>query len=448
MKKTVKIIIVVLILILGAATIYLNSLLDIITGYAAKNLASGVFVSGRTQEDMESTDLNFSFIAFTKNKVNIQDMSVSSRFLWGKSTAIYRDKFGVTLLRDISDSDLRNVSYPGIPEPGYDGDTLDWPKGDIINAADSDIDHEALNMISDSLIEYDSYGGSAYAFMVLHRGEPVAEAYKKRFNSKTRFLSWSMAKSVVNAMIGIMTKEGLVDINSAAGIEAWEKDKRSEITLNNLMQMQSGLHWNEDYGNRSDITVMLHEAYDFAEFAYSQELDYDPGSHWYYSSGTTNIVSYLLRQKFKSDDDYYAFPQRDLFYRIGITDAVFECDPSGTIVGSSYLYMTARDYARFALLYEQDGIFCGDTLFPRGWVDYTVAEAEASGGEYGSFFWLNRSGELPSAPRDMYMCVGHDGQRIFILPSRDLIIVVLGYSPDGSMDFDRLVKDILDTIPL
>jgi CubicO group peptidase (beta-lactamase class C family) len=114
-------------------------------------------------------------------------------------------------------------------------------------------------------------------------------------------------------------------------------------------------------------------------------------------------------------------------------------------VGSSYLYATARDYARFGQLYLNDGIFCGERILPEGWVKYTTTPASASGGQYGSLFWLNRSKSLPSAPDDMFSCQGHDGQRIFILPSQELVVVVLGYSPTsrGGMDFDLLLKDIL-----
>ncbi len=396
---------------------------------------------------MESTDLNFSFIALAKNKIDIENKSVTSRFLWGKSTAVYRDGFGVTLLREIEAADLLSIEFPKDLYPGYSGDTIAWPMGDLIPDIGTGINQQELDIIADSLIVEGSYGGSAYALMVVHKGIPVTEKYKKRFDKETKFLSWSMAKSITNAMIGIMSKQEIVDISDTAGLKEWTEDERSAITLNNLMQMQSGLHWNEDYGNRSDVTVMLHEAYDFANFTYSQELDYKPGSHWYYSSGTTNIVNYILRKKFSSDADYYAFPHKELFYRIGITDAVFETDPSGTLVGSSYLYMNTRDYARFALLYQQDGVFCGDTILPAGWVDYSRAEADASNGEYGSFFWLNRAGAYPSAPEDMYLCVGHDGQRVFILPSQELIVVVLGYSPSNSMNFDRLLGDILETIP-
>jgi len=282
--------------------------------------------------------------------------------------------------------------------------------------------------------------------MVLHRGIPVAEAYKPQFNKDTRFLSWSMAKSVTNALVGLMVGDSILDLEDRQLIPEWSDDGRSEISLNNLLHMQSGLEWNEDYGNRSDVTVMLHCEPDFAEYAYSRPLEHDPGSYWYYSSGTTNIVSYIMRKRFNSDNDYYAFPHKELFYRIGITDAVFEVDESGTIVGSSYLYMTARDFARFAMLYLDNGRFNGRQILPEGWVDYSIEPAAASEGEYGAFFWLNNNSYLEAAPGDMFMCRGHDGQMIFILPSHELIVIVLGYSPDASMDFNALMGDILATV--
>jgi hypothetical protein len=293
-----------------------------------------------------------------------------------------------------------------------------------------------------------AYNGNAFAFMVLHKGIPVSEAYKPDFNKNTRFLSWSMSKSFTNALIGILVRQGKIDIIRPAGIEEWKGDERNKISVNDLMQMQSGLEWNEDYGNRSDVTLMLHCESDMAHYAMEHRAFRPAGSLWYYSSGTTNIVSYLIRNQFTDDNLYYSFAHKELFNKTGMTDAVFEVDPAGTIVGSSYLYASARDYARFALLYQNDGIFNGERILPEGWVKYTVSEAAESNGRYGSFFWLNRGRDLPSVPEDMYACQGHDGQRIFILPSQELIVIVLGYSPKskGGMDFDSLLKDILKTV--
>jgi CubicO group peptidase (beta-lactamase class C family) len=431
-----------------SVAVYLNSLLPIITGYAAKNLCSAVFVASRNPEDVESVDLNFSFIKFTKNSVNYDDKSVTSRFLWGKSKAVYRSGFGVTLLRDISEDKLRGLKYPMGGDPGYSQDTIKWPLGDIMPAKNTGIDTVKLNEISKKLISENAYNGNAFAFMVLHKGIPVAEAYKPQFNRKTRFLSWSMAKSFINAMVGILVKQGKLDIQKQAGVEEWNKDERSKITLNNLLQMQSGLKWNEDYGNRSDVTLMLHFESDMGRYAYDKPVAVAPGSLWYYSSGTTNIVSYLIRKQFASDSAYYIFANNQLFNKIGMPDAVFEVDPSGTRVGSSYLYATARDYARFGLLFENDGIFNGERILPEGWVKYSTSEASASKGMYGAFFWLNRSKALRSAPEDMFACDGHDGQHIYIFPTQQLVVVVLGFShgQKGAMDTNRLLKDILETV--
>ncbi len=438
-----------LLIIVGGGVIYLSSLLPIITGYAAKNLCSAVFVSERTPEDVEAWDLNFSFIKFTKNKVNYDEKSVRSRFLWGRSKAIFREGFGVTLIRDVREKELKKTTFPALEKAGYSQDTLAWPLGDLIpDSINTGIDLKALKEITRSLVTEGGYGGNAYAFMVLHKGIPVAEAYDTQFDKDTRFLSWSMAKSFTNALVGILVGEGKMDVSRPAEIEEWKKDDRSKITLNDLMQMQSGLKWNEDYGSRSDVNVMLHCVGDMDRYAFKQPLEYPAGTHWYYSSGTANIINYLIREQFDSDSAYYTFAYSRLFNRIGIDDAVFEVDAEGRFVGSSYLYATARDYARFALLFQNDGVFNGERILPEGWVEYSRKPASDSKGEYGALFWQNQCKKLPSAPNNMYQCVGHDGQRIFLLPDQQLIIIILGYSPTskGGMDFDRLLKDIMGTL--
>jgi CubicO group peptidase (beta-lactamase class C family) len=155
-----------------------------------------------------------------------------------------------------------------------------------------------------------------------------------------------------------------------------------------------------------------------------------------------------MRKTLNDDAEYYSFAHSYLFSKIGITQAVFEVDPAGNQVGSSYIYATARDYARFGLLYLQDGIFNGERILPEGWVNYSTTPASYSKGGYGSLFWLNKEKYYPSAPEDMYSCKGHDGQRIFIIPSKELVVVLLGYSPkpDKTMNFDALLSDIMGTI--
>jgi CubicO group peptidase (beta-lactamase class C family) len=239
-----------------------------------------------------------------------------------------------------------------------------------------------------------------------------------------------------------MVKQGKIDVDQPAGIEEWKNDDRRTITIKDLMQMQSGLKWNEDYGNKSDVTVMLHCESDMGRYAFEKELEYPAGSHWYYSSGSTNIVSDIIRGKINNDSLYYCLPEKELFNRIGTPDAILETDPTGSWVGSSYLYATARDYARFALLCLNDGIFNGERILPEGWMNFSTSEAPASEGQYGAFFWLNRSKKINSAPEDMFSCNGFHGQYIFMIPSKELAVVILGYSPEG-IDLDVLLGDVL-----
>lgn len=442
---------VFLILVMGGLVYgiyYINSLLPIITGYPAKYLCSAVFVSNRDQAEVEAMDLHFSFIKYTKNTVDLQDSSVTSSFLWGKSKAIYRKGFGATLLRDVSEEELRKIKFPDAGKLPYNPDTINWPLGNLIPDTVRIIDVERLNEISEKLMDDDGYNGHAFAFMVVHKGIPVVESYQPEFNAKTRFLSWSMAKSFTNVLAGIMVKEGKWDVNRPVDLPEWRNDDRKNITINNLMQMQSGLRWNEDYGARSDVTVMLYCENDFAGFTYDQPLAYPAGTKWYYSSGSVNVLNYLMRKSIGNDPDYYRFAQTQLFNKIGMADAVFEVDASGTQVGSSYIYATARDYARFGLLCLQDGVFNGERILPEGWMKYSTTPTSDSKGKYGSLFWLNTSKYYPSAPEDMYSCNGHDGQQIFMIPSKDLVIVLVGYSPkpDRVMNFDALLGDIISAI--
>ncbi len=420
--------------ILGGC-LYLNSLLPIITGYAAKNLASAVFVSGRDASVVEKLDLHFSFIQYTRNKVDYGNKTVTSRFLWGKSVAAYREGYGVTLLRGKHKDAFLKQAFPLQADSAFP-ELL--PAGDYAAAA-------RLEPVARAFVDKKVYGGTPFAFVVLHKGGIVAERYGKGISPETKLLSWSMGKSFTSALAGIMAGDSLIDIHAPLGIPEWQADGRRAITLNHLLQMQSGLEWNENYGNRSDVNIMLHQAEDMGLYALSKPLEHEPGTFWYYSSGTTNIVMRYLRGKFSSDAEFLSYMRERLFNPIGIANPCFETDMSGTPVGSSYLYVTARDYARFGQLYLNDGCLGGERILPEGWVDYTRMPASASEGGYGAFFWLNRNGRLPDVPGDMFSCNGHDGQQIYIVPSKELVVVILGYSPkpDHVIDFNGLLRDII-----
>lgn len=445
MKK--RILLTILVVILLAAGYFLNLLLPVATGYAAKNLASGIFLSGRSQEAMEAEDLNFSVIAYTNNTVDFESREVVSRLLWCKSKAIYVDGYGCTLVEDFSEEEIKQRPYQVLEALPARPETLPWPLGDLM----SDSLPQGLNeakltqMVEQAMSDRLPFKGS-FAVMVVYKGQVVAEAYRDDFSANTRFLSWSMAKSMTNTLVGLRVKDGALAIDQPLSVEAWQADERKAITLNNLLQMNSGLAWNEGYGGLSDVTVMLHKVGDMGLYAQKKAYEFPADSVWEYSSGSTNVVCREFRKSFPREEDYFAFPRQRLFNPLGMTSAVFEVDASGTFVGSSYVYATMRDYARFGLLYLNDGKWQGQQLLPEGWVDYTTEVAQGSGGRYGASFWLNQSGEFPDAPRDLFMCRGHDGQFICMIPSKELVVIRTGYSKKGEFDLNQLLKGVLESL--
>ena len=382
MKKFRRIIGAVLLVAILGGGIYLDSLMPVITGYAAKNLASAVFVSGRNAEEVEALDLNFSLIRFASNTVDYENKTVTSRFLWCTSTAVYREGYGVTLLCGDDANKLREQVFPLLPDTTI---VKPLPQGDSAVSA-------RLAPIAKAFVDDHAYHGHPFAFVVLHKGGIVAEHYDQGIGPDTKLLSWSMAKSFVNALVGMMVKDSLIDIHAPLPIPEWQDDDRKTITLHDLMQMQSGLEWNEDYGARSDVNVMLHCEEDMGLYALQKPLEYKPGTHWYYSSGSTNIVVRYLRSLFSSDEAFFSYMRERLFAPLGIRNAIFEQDMSGTPVGSSYLYITAKNFARFGQMYLDDGCVDDERILPEGWVDYTCTPASNSENRYGAFFWLNRGG--------------------------------------------------------
>lgn len=448
MKKVLLIIVSVLLVVLIGAGLYMNPLLPIITGYAAKGLASGVFISDRDQEDIENVDLNFSFIKYTKNKVDLENKTVTSRFLWNKSVAVYREGTGCAIVRDFDLSEVLGRPHPAFhPATELRMDT-DWPAGDRITPyRPKDVNYTQLASAVNKAFGDEPPRIGTRALIVIHDDQIVAEKYAEGYDATTPLLSWSMGKSITNAMVGILVKEGKIDIDEPMLMPGWENDERAKITWSDVMHMSSGLEWEEDYGNESDVNVMLHKVGNFGAYAANKPAVAEPNTVWNYSSGSTNIVCLKLKDYFESEEDYYNFPYNELFSKINMNSIVFETDASGTFVGSSYVYATARDYARFGMLYLNDGYWLGEQILPDGWVDYSSTPADASGGEYAAFFWSNASHELPDAPADMYSCEGHDGQMIYIIPSKDICIVRLGYSQKGTFDFNLMLKEILAAFP-
>lgn len=426
--------------------VYLDSLLPVVTGYAAKYLCSAVFVSGRSQEETEAIDLNFSLVRFTDNQVDTLQKTVTSRFLWSVSTAVYTEGFGAVLVRDAREDLLRSRKLPALPPATGEPDR--YPLPDPLADSVRPVPSAELDSLTRRLMKGD-YGGTVYSFVVLHNDTLVAEAYKKGISPATPLPGWSLAKISICAMTGMLAERKVLRLDQPAGFPDWNRDERSAITIEDLMRMETGLEWNEDYGNRSDVTRMLYEHGDFAGFTISRNPVASPGKEWNYASGTINVLCRILRERIGNDSVYYTWPYLHFFRPVGMYSALLETDAAGQWAGSSYLFATSRDFARLGLLFLNDGFHRGVRILPKGWNDFCTRPASGSGNSYGAGFWLNRAALLPDAPADLYFGNGYNGQRIFIIPSSRLVIVVLGHSPkpDGEIDFNRLVKDIVACFP-
>jgi len=291
------------------------------------------------------------------------------------------------------------------------------------------------------------------AELVVKSGMIEHEIYGDEIHAGTTLISWSMAKSITQALVGIAVLDGLLDIDQPTGLVEWSHDDRREITLRHLLDMRSGLSWVEDYvdGENSDVIDMLFGKgnEDTAAYAVSQPLIAQPGTSWVYSSGTTNIVSRILGNALGDTNGSYQnmlkFMQDRLFDPLEMK-AEPKFDAAGTFIGSSYVYATARDFAKFGELYLRDGIVNGTRILPEGWVDMARSQHSFdadTGLGYGSHWWT-----LPGE-RNSLVAAGYDGQYIMVIPDRDLVVVRLGKTVAAQRNaVVAHLRSLIETYPL
>jgi CubicO group peptidase (beta-lactamase class C family) len=282
------------------------------------------------------------------------------------------------------------------------------------------------------------------SIIVIYKDKIIAEKYADGFNKNSKILGWSMTKSLTATYFGILQKQGKLDIMKPAPIGEWQNDERKKITINDLLHMNSGLEWEEDYGKISDVTKMLFIAEDMTQSQIDKPLVGKPNNSWNYSSGTTNLLSGILRKQFKTHQDYLDFWYSTLIDKIGMHSALTEVDMKGNFVGSSYGWATTRDWAKFGLLYLHKGNWNGEQLFDESWAKYVATPTNGSNGKYGAHFWLNAGGRFPNAPKDMFYASGYQGQMVAIFPSHDLVIVRMGLSEE--FDFNGFLGGVVGSI--
>jgi len=269
--------------------------------------------------------------------------------------------------------------------------------------------------------------GATHAILVVQGGEIVLERYDDDHDATKTLPSWSMAKSMLHAILGILVREGRLGIHALADVPAWQQpgDSRQEITIDQLLRMKSGLEFVEVYDDsgHSDTIEMLFRSgrSDVAGYAEGLPLETVPDTWWSYSSGTSNILSAISQRALGlRGDDYLTFMRRELFDRIGMKSVLPRFDDAGTWIASSFAFATARDFARFGLLYLRDGCWEEQRILPEGWVDYARTPTTHCEGQYGAHFWLAQDGT------GTFSANGFLSQYIVMVPSRDLVLVRLG----------------------
>lgn len=436
---------------------YASQAFPIITGYGAKNLCSCAFLSGRSEQSVLDNELSAFPLSIGTFELNTEDSSAAaSVFGFAKHKAIYRKGLGCTLVNEISEAELRNQKFnlaAALPSQ----DTISWPMGNLVRDTVLDgVNYTLLNtIVEDAFAEPgDKKNRRTRAILVIYNGQIVAEKYSDGFDKNTPQLGWSMAKSVTNALIGILVRDGKLSLNDAPPFDEWKNDNRANITIHNLMQMSSGLLWEENYAKPSDATNMLFKAKDAGLSASRSPYESPAGKVFEYSSGTSNMLSWTIRDAV-GDSGYYNFASERLFKKTGMHSMILEPDAGGTFVGSSYAFATPRDWGRFGLLFLNDGMFNGERILPEGWSEYSSTPCEgADMGQYGAQFWLNAGSKTdvvkryyPDVPADLFWADGYEGQNVFILPSKDLVVVKLSQSSGNYLDDNKFLADIIKALP-
>ena len=407
-------------------------------------MASATYVADRDSVSIVDNDLKMPLVELAEVSLNSKNASASAS-VYGlmNRKAIDRQGLGTVLVDsdyDESESYLQpNRTFKKIDSP-YPYGHLE-PKDTVL----PEVDYSQLNKAI----------GIAFAnpevqktrtIAILYKGHLLSERYADGFTKDTRVLGWSMTKSILATCYGILEHQGKLQTDWPAPIPEWKDDERNQITLNHLLRMQSGLEWEEDYSKISDVTRMLFLEDDMTIAQKEKELIAKPTEIWNYSSGTTNLLSGILRQQFRSHQEYLDFPYQNLIDKIGMHSMILEADVKGNYVGSSYAWATTRDWARFGQLYLDKGVWNGAQVFDSSWVDYITEVTPDSKGTYGAHFWLNSEGIYPDVPKDLFSCNGFQGQHVFIIPSKDLVIVRTGLAERPDFDSNGFLSAVVKSV--
>lgn len=446
MKKFLITLLILFTIILIAYFSYLKSNLMVVNGYAAKNLCSCVFVAGIDEEVAQEIDLGFSFIGYANTSVNYDEKSTTSN-VWGLAPrkAIYREGIGCVLLNELEEGLLRNQTFDPTLEP-VDSLANWYERTDSVEIISEEQSQRVSALIAEVMKNDDEKTINSRAMVVLYKGRLIGEGYEEGFDKDSRLLGWSMTKSLTSTMAGLMIRDGYFSLDTKAPVTEWGGTEKEAITYRDLIQMSSGLKFEEDYASLSDANIMLWISDTMGIQTIDNPLEAAPGEKWYYSSGTSNLLMKLMRGYFPDQNSYLDYLNQELFNRIGAYSMIIEPDGSGHFVGSSFGWGTARDWARIGQVYLDSGRWQGEQILPQDWVAFVQQEPKDPEAKnvYGGHFWLSQ--KESGVASDAYFMNGFHSQMVIIIPSEELVIVRLGVDYNGKFGFSDFVEDLVEVI--
>ncbi|MBT8079448.1 MAG: serine hydrolase [Gammaproteobacteria bacterium] len=425
----------------------------VVAGYRALFTCSAHFFAGRPLDDIRKIELaDTAHLDYPDPVIDAVRRTVSAADKEGNvQIAAYRDSMGCTVLpQHWDETDAHHLPYVELG-PAPDMSNVGFPAGDRVSL-DANGYRRGYAYLADvvqNAFDGDSYGEGyvTISVLIIKDGKLLAEQYRSGFGVHSGYRTWSTAKSISAAVMGVAHGQGIYDVNGTADVPEWQfgADPRRQITYKQLFWMSSGLA-----GGGNNTYAVYFGGQDVVSAITSTELLTDPGTTWRYANNDTLLLLRALRHRINDDTRYMRYPYDELLHRIGMYHTRMESDHLGNFVGSSQVYTTARDLARFGVLLADDGVWQGQRILPEGWVEFLRAPAPTRPAEkdewgYGAQFWL--LGEMPGVPANAYTSAGNKGQFVSVVPDDKLVIVRTGVNPIGSTwDQEKLVAAVVRVI--
>ncbi|MFK7865456.1 MAG: serine hydrolase domain-containing protein [Pseudohongiellaceae bacterium] len=436
-------------------------------GQQAVFMCNGLFTGGRTLEQVFAQEL-----AFLPDPIGTPDggdytvdrerraVEVGEPGAVPTMRAVFREGIGCVILPpDQTLEDTDQLPELTLAMPSGDPADIPWPQGDLVDSKSlpSNVDEQALLAASDWAFDRDTPEQDTLSLLVVYKGEIIHERYAPGIEMTTRTRTWSTAKSIASALIGMLVDDGRLALDEPLGFDWYpenrssETDPRQNITLRHVLNMSSGLETIDnrgmEYATGSGLSYWAGAS--SVAGARSRALIREPGSYWDYENYDTLLGVYAMKRALGGEKAYAEFPRKALLDKIGMRNTLVSTDRFGDFILSSQVYTNARDLARFGLLYLNGGIWNGERLLSEEWIEFSHTPAPATvgrGSHYGGQFWLVPEGR-DDVPKDAYSTNGNRGQYTIIVPSEDLVVVRRGldYGRQGFSNWD-LTREVLKAI--